>query len=128
MAASFQTRRVSDAALVTVEPLDEGRAEPAQQQARERHAHHLLLDDKGEIRRQGGRGHDAVDVACMVGDHHAGSVRQALASLDRQANARCPEEPSRGHARDQPARALRPGSEQIDHECDRPNDDEQHEQ
>ena len=85
--------------LVTVETLDEGRAEPPEQQARQRHADHLLLDDKGEVGRQGGRGDDSVDIARMVGDDHARSLRQALASLDPEPNPGAPQEPSRGHAR-----------------------------
>ena len=36
---------------VAIEPLDELRAEPAQQDAGHGHAHHLLLDDEGELRR-----------------------------------------------------------------------------
>jgi len=37
--------------LMSVEALDEFRAQPPQEQARQRDAHHLLLDDEGEIRR-----------------------------------------------------------------------------
>src|ERR1700733_5031745 len=81
--------------LVTVEALDEGRAEPPEQQTRQRHADHLLLDDKGEFGRQGGRGDDSVNVARMVGDDNARSPRQALASLDLQPNTGAPQEPSR---------------------------------
>ena len=62
-------------ALVAVEALDERGPEAPQQQAGERHAHHLLLDDEGKVRRQCRDGDDAVDVAGVIRDHHARFAR-----------------------------------------------------
>jgi hypothetical protein len=74
-------------ALVSVEPLHEFRAQAPQQQTRQRYAHHLLLDHEGEVRRQRGDGDDPVDIAGMVRDHHAGTVRQAVLAENRYRNA-----------------------------------------
>ena len=63
------------AALVPVEALDELGAEAPQQEARQRHAHHLLLDNEGKFGGQSRHGHDPVDVAGMVGHHHARDAR-----------------------------------------------------
>ena len=55
VAASFNTRRASMAPLCRSKRSTNCGAEAPQQEARERHAHHLLLDDEGKVGRQGRR-------------------------------------------------------------------------
>ena len=76
--------------FVPIEPLHEGGSEAPQQQTGERHPVHLFLDDEGELGRQGRRGDDAVDVACVIGDDDAGRFRQPIQALDLQAEFRRP--------------------------------------
>jgi hypothetical protein len=79
-------------ALVPVEALHEFRAQPPQQQAREGHLVHLALDHEAEARRQGG-GHDhAVQVAGVVGHHHALAGGKVLAAADQHRHAGAGEE------------------------------------
>ncbi len=115
VAASFSTRRASTAALVTVEALDELRAQAAQQQAGQRHVHHFLLDHEGKIGWQRRGGDQSVDVARMVGDHHAGGGRQPLRPSTVKGMPA-----ARRNPRDTPPatrrRRAQPGQEQIDHQ------------
>ncbi len=87
-----------DAALVPVETLDELGPEAPQQQAGEGHAHHFLLDHEGKIGRQRRRGHQAIDVAGVVGHHHARYLRQPIQPVDGERNAgRAQKDPREQH-------------------------------
>jgi hypothetical protein len=111
-------------ALATVESLDEFRAEPAQQQAGERHAHHFPLDDEGETGRQGRLQDDAVEVALVVRDQDAGAGWQAVRARHSEADAREPEEQRgtaagdaapHGHRRDRQRQDQRPDRKRQEH-------------
>ncbi len=84
-----------DAALVAVEAFDELRSQAPQQQAGERHPHHFFLDHEGKIGRQRRGCDQTVDVARMIGDHHAGDLRQPVQSLDGERDAGSAQEGAR---------------------------------
>ena len=95
-------------ALVAVESLDELRAQAPQQQTGQRYSHHLLLDDEGKVGRQCRDDGDGIDVAGMIGHHHAGRLRQPLQPLDREGNAGHPQKGARRPCR--PPRGAGAGS------------------
>src|ERR1700691_5450209 len=76
-----------DSALVPIEAFDELRSQAPQQQAGEGHAHHFLLDHEGKIGRQRRGGDQAVDIAGVIGDDHAGYLRQPIQPLDAEWNS-----------------------------------------
>ncbi len=112
-AATLQHPARIDGPLVPVEALDELRTEAPQQETHQRNTLRFLLDDEGKIGRQGRDDDDGVDVAGMVGHHHAGCLRQALQSLDCKRNTGHPHEGARQGAGHCPALALF-RQEQID--------------
>ena len=75
--AAQHAARIGGAA-VPVETLDELRAQALQQRTGEGHVCHLALDDEAKLRRQRRGEHDAVEVACVIADHHALARRQVL--------------------------------------------------
>src|SRR5690606_18014660 len=64
------------------EPFHEARADPAQQEMRERYLLHLTLDDERETGRQESLQDQPVQVAGMIGDHDAVPLRNPVQSGD----------------------------------------------
>ena len=58
-----------------------------QQKTGQRDPCHFLLDDKRKTRRQRGFHHRPIEVAAMIGDHHAGTRGQMVQSDHTQAHA-----------------------------------------
>ena len=103
-------RQLQDAAridptLVPVEAFDELRAQAPEQQAGEGHPDHFLLDHEGKVGRQRGSRDQTVDVAGMIGHHHAGNLGQPLQPFDGEWDAGQMQEGARNRPGHQPALA-----------------------
>jgi len=81
LGAAQHPDRVATAARFAV-TVHELRPDPPEQHARDRHGRSLALDHEREARRQHRLHEDAVEIARVVCDYHAGPVRQAIQPAD----------------------------------------------
>ncbi len=103
--------------------IDELRADPSKQKSRERKGSHLPLDHEREVRRQGGRQDDAVEIARMIRDDDAGADRHISRVGDSNGAADNPKEELRKPAGQTPAHASARGN-RHEQQCRRATDEE----
>ena len=107
--ASECSARARALPVVAIVAVDERRAEPPQDEARDRHAAHLVLDQIRETCGQRRRQNDAVEVARVIRDDDARVVRLDRVALDAHGTADDEEEEPRAAARATRRRRMTPG-------------------